>query len=478
MKKLSSSVVKSLLLATLFFSSLNVALADGSIEKIVHDKDEYSVIKPADLVYDGNEKEATVAGPGDVTVLYSEDGTTWTEEKPVDAGTYQVKIVVDETESTEAFSISDPEWTFTIEKADQNAPEITATGTSAPGVNDGKIDGLETTMEISTDGGTTWVKVDYPEISDIIEWIISGEDPDVKVADCNLPAGEYQVRYAEDENHNASPITTVIVEEGKGYIDMVDEDSFEVVADGYCPETDGEVHFEVVEGNPTEFRAVILGVDSIAISEATYGTLDETDMFVVYIPNCDAGSYTIQVQFRNDAGAESPVYTFPIQVNLTKKYITNIWDDVVSIINKVDLNEPENLTKRFKAYQWYRDGEEIPGANLPYYNEEGGLYGEYYVEVTTIDGKELRTCSQEWHLVYGDVTMIVYPNPVVTTATVELSGDDMMTEHQLLITNVAGNMTFLKTTFIGKSTQIDMSTIPVGEYVVVVDGISTKVIKK
>ncbi len=443
---------------------------------------DFTFTVPDNLTYDGTEKEAKFStdaeGVGDVIVYYSNDGgDSWTTDKPVNVGTYNIKIEVVESENYDETTLTDDSWMFAITKADQDAPEVFGIATSAPDMNDGMIKGLAAGMEVSNDNGETWINISDPTMAELIDWITNGNDTTMLDENMLFAPGEYLVRYAETENLNVSESTSVTIEEGTlPDIDMVDKDSFETDVDGFCPETDGEVKFVVNYGDPTEYRAIIKGIDTVALADAQYQALADDGKFNLYIPDCKAGLYVIEVQFRNDEGLESLVYQFDVTVNLSKKYITKIWDDVVSIINKVDLNDPTNMTKQFVEYQWYRNDEEIPGATLPYYNEEGGLQGEYYVTVVTTDGNELRTCSQEWHLIYGEITAKVYPNPVVTTATVELSADNGM-EHIVEVNNIYGTSVY-STTFFGQKTTIDLQNLVAGDYVIVVDGYAVKVVKK
>ncbi|MCQ2224619.1 MAG: YDG domain-containing protein, partial [Paludibacteraceae bacterium] len=338
-----------------------------------------------------------------------------------------------------------------ITKLNQTAPVVSNTLT--PGVEGGKINGLTDEMEISTDG---------------INWT------PVTNADATFPEDDYWVRYAETETTNASNGTKVHVK--SGLVNMVKAENFVVDVNGYCPESEGDVMFQVIEGNPSEYRAIIVGVSDKSLDAEYYKQLNEDGKFSVYIPMCDAGNYTVQVQFRNSEGCVSPVYNFEVSVNLSRRYIYNLWDDVVSIINK---NTPEldskDFEKRFKEFQWYRNDEKIEGATMPYYNEKGGLNGVYYASVVTADDRQLRTCSQEWHFVYG-LTLNVYPNPVVDMAQVTLSQDNGE-KHNIVVTNMMGVDVF-QGTFTGDNTSVNFSSFQNGWYVITVDNSQVKIIKE
>lgn len=504
--------------------------------------DDYDVIIPSadSLVYNGQPKDVEVEGDGDITVMYSGDGgKTWTPTKPVNAGEWIVKIVVAENDKFFAAEFTNPEWVINITKAERTAPQVTTKPASSATAEDGEIIGWTEEMEILMPGQTEFVQVSGTTIK--------------------LPAGTYKIRYAESGNYKASAEIEVVIgiekrersindysvnlpkwdvvydgtakpvtangdgditiwysaDGGKtwtteepvepgvylvrlsvaesdeyyaaeftnpdwkfsivtGMIDMVDGNSFGVDFNGYCPGSTGTVQFKIIAGNPSEYRAVIESANSQNIANVDYVALNNSDEFEIEIPQFDAGNYVVRVQFRNAQGDISPVYPFDIKLNLTEAYITDIWSDVVSVINKVDLNAPDNLEKRFNEYQWYRDGEMIEGATRAYYCEPGGLNGTYYVAVKTIAGDSLRTCSRTWD--NATTTLMVYPNPVIETATVRLSKDDG-SEHQLSISNNNG-VVIMKSEFIGIQTSINLMQLPQGSYAVTVDGILVKVIKK
>ena len=197
------------------------------------------------------------------------------------------------------------------------------------------------------------------------------------------------------------------------------------------------------------------------------------------MPNATEGKRTLQVQFRESDGLASEVYSLEINVNLTNEYLTDIWYDVVSIINKVDLNTPDDLTPRFQAYKWYRDGEELAGQTKPYVQQIGGLQGTYYAQVTTTDalGAEvLYTCPKTWDGDNKSLTLRVYPNPVVTIANVELSQNDG-NDHDISIVDNKG-LTLYRGTFNGATTSVNMSSYEAGYYIIIVDNLKANVVKK
>ena len=137
--------------------------------------------------YNGSEHTATVSGYDPTTMdIFGNTGT--------DAGDYTVSVTSKTgkwaDDSTDAVTA-----TWKIGKATREAPiNLTGTAPTTEGGSDGKISGVDSTME-------------YRAESEIYTACTGIEIE-------NLPAGNYFVRYAEDRNHFASSDTVVTVGEG------------------------------------------------------------------------------------------------------------------------------------------------------------------------------------------------------------------------------------------------------------------------
>ena len=138
--------------------------------------------------YNGSEHTATVSGYDPATMDIS--GNTAT-----DAGDYTVRVASKTGKwadgSTEAVTAA-----WSIGKATQEAPNgLIGVAPTTEGGSDGKITGVDATMEYRAESETIYTACTGIEIE-------------------NLPAGNYFVRYAEDYNHFASPDAEVTVGEG------------------------------------------------------------------------------------------------------------------------------------------------------------------------------------------------------------------------------------------------------------------------
>ncbi|MBQ5319020.1 MAG: bacterial Ig-like domain-containing protein [Oscillospiraceae bacterium] len=108
------------------------AVIDGLTVRGRLTADNFIFTAPANLIYDGATKEATieaagnVTGVGAITVSYYE-GSTNLNGKPTDAGTYTVRIDVSENDNyTAVTGLTSDNWTFTIDKATPViAPKVT-----------------------------------------------------------------------------------------------------------------------------------------------------------------------------------------------------------------------------------------------------------------------------------------------------------------------------------------------------------------
>ena len=138
--------------------------------------------------YNGSEHTATVSGYDPATMDIS--GNTAT-----DAGDYTVRVTSKTGKwadgSTDAVTAA-----WSIGKATQEAPNgLRSVAPTTEGGSDGKITGVDATMEYRAESETTYTACTGIEIE-------------------NLPAGNYFVRYAEDRNHFASSDAEVTVGEG------------------------------------------------------------------------------------------------------------------------------------------------------------------------------------------------------------------------------------------------------------------------
>ena len=138
--------------------------------------------------YNGSEHTANVSGYNPATMDIA--GNTAT-----DAGDYTVRVT-SKTGRWADGSTGAVTAAWSIGKATQEAPNgLIGVAPTTEGSSDGKITGVDATMEYRAESETIYTACTGIEIE-------------------NLPAGNYFVRYAEDHNHFASPDTVVTVGDG------------------------------------------------------------------------------------------------------------------------------------------------------------------------------------------------------------------------------------------------------------------------
>ena len=232
----------------------------------------FNFTPPSELTYDNTAKTATVTakdhviGMGNVSVWYLKDGSsTLTSAAPIEAGTYTVKITVNEGERylTTTGYLTDDSWTFTIDKAEQSAPVVSKEDETILNKNDGKLTGVTSGMEYRAADETDYT----PITGDTIE---------------GLKSGTYYVRYAEDDNHNASLDTEVTVDAGRKMKFTLPQNpegySVETSVAEYDWHTDATVYFELGQGysKTEDFKYMVNGVE-VELVDGTYYTLNDLE---------------------------------------------------------------------------------------------------------------------------------------------------------------------------------------------------------
>ena len=189
-----------------------------------------------------------------------------------------------------------------------------------------------------------------------------------------------------------------------------------------CDVNEVTIDFNMISGTPNADFTVtydngMVVTGTIVNNTATFATPDAPgDYHAVFsVGGCD---YDIIVR--------RPVFSSDFSDGSTP-FMMQRWDDVVIINN----NPATNGGHTFVSYQWYRNGELIPGAIYKNYQEEGGLNGFYSIEVVSkeADGSIVtyRTCEQYF---YANNSVKVYPVPAtvqqVVTIELDLTAEELV----------------------------------------------------
>ena len=211
-----------------------------------------------------------------------------------------------------------------------------------------------------------------------------------------------------------------------------------------CEGSSLDLAYDVLTGTPTQYRitfdATTLAAGIQNVSYTNLPSASASGILPINIPaGTKDGNYLGTLQFRNELGIESPVYTFLFTINVSKDYIISKFDDVVLI---------DNSSNRFVAYQWYKDGVELKGATKQFYNDLGGLVGSYTVKLTTVDGQTLYTCPKVLETSLAK-KVSVFPSPVkkYQLSTIKLTGvgDDELVGAELSVYTMQGTRVYHST---------------------------------
>ena len=151
----------------------------------------------------------------------------------------------------------------------------------------------------------------------------------------------------------------------------------------------------------------------------------------------------------NHAAAAAVIDTLVYQ---PESLINQHWSDVIFF---------DNSGGDFVGWQWYKNGDSIPGATLPYYSESPSLDGQYFVLATNKAGQQIQSCTLT---ITGDSTIPesirVFPNPAKVGTQVTVTGNYPSSALQgaiLQVIDINGRVRS-QTTTVQPSTQVTVPT--------------------
>lgn len=187
------------------------ASVEYTIGKATLTAGDFTVTLPANLVYDGEAKYATVSSDkfnkGYIHVEYEDEDANSTLDQATKAGTYKVLVTAKgDPNYNEASQLSDPAWTFTIQKA---KPVIQLTAATQTLVKNGKevdISNWATFNNNDSDAKLTYALVDAPTGITLTDNMLKAEKADATVS-------EFQIRVtaAATDNFEAPEEKTITV---------------------------------------------------------------------------------------------------------------------------------------------------------------------------------------------------------------------------------------------------------------------------
>ena len=244
---------------------------------------------------------------------------------------------------------------------------------------------------------------------------------------------------------------------------------------GFCTPV-ATVNIKLTSGNPDQYT---LDFNAAAEAEgfadvAWTATVDDTTIQFNIPATAKAGDYSVALSLREAAYpqyASAPI-TVNFSVGMNKDYVTAIFGDVLTVVNKGEV-------LNYDQYNWFCNGVEI-GQYGQYYQDPNGLSSSnyYFVQLTnSTTGAVARTCPQTFVDVLAEDSVFLYTYPNPTTDTVNVTVSNERSTHVLSVMNVMGQVIFT-TKFEGENYDIDLSGYANGSYTITVDGATVRVIKK
>ena len=397
--------------------------------------------------------------------------------------------------------------TYTITPKDVTAHDYAITfvdGTLTVNQAEVKVSGADIQEAKFEDGNTTAVVLNAGQLEGIKLNDPIGHNTTATFSDAAVGEGKTITMFYELTgdaallaNYNLTPTSEIFAKKGVIIENFVPNDNpeekaddetevkegIEVYAYGYCLGDSVGMSYHLNSGNPDQYK--------IEFEDSHFTDVDWTDLDItgpdgiIYIEvpvDVPTGDYQMTVTFRDSRfpWLESNALNVTFHVNLPQTYVTPMFDNTIALVDTCEC---------FTDIQWYHraDASEawqpIAGATGHYYRPADGskLTGEYFVKAK-MNGVDTYTCGQsDMETLYGaDKTpkaqVSAYPNPVVNTTTVTIENSENW-NHSLRVVNLTGVEMF-RTTFEGNETTVDMGGFVQGNYMISVDGIVVKVMKK
>jgi hypothetical protein len=259
------------------------------------------------------------------------------------------------------------------------------------------------------------------------------------------------------------------------------QEGIDVYAYGYCDGSGYSLKYHLNAGNPDQYKIDFADSRFTNVDWTNLETAGKDGTIDIEIPvDMPTGDYSMTVYFRDSrfTWLESQALTVTFHVNLPETFVQPLFDNTIVLIDTCQC---------FTDIQWYyredssQPWEPIPGATGHYYHADGKLTGEYFVQAK-MNGVPTYTCGQDdMETLYGGgdkmkAIVKAYPNPVISTTNVTIENSPNY-EHNLRVVNLMG-VEMLNTTFVGNETTVDMDGYVIGNYMISVDGIVVKVMKK
>ena len=440
-------------------------------------------VNPRNVVWHGSDSTAayTAAPITRISASYKDD----------DSNSINANIVfINSHNDTNIYALNAGRYTVLAIPLDTNYhllnPTTTLTITTAPAsvnlanlsFNTSKVNDGTTNVQLTDNGALTGILG-----SDNVTLNATAHYNDAQTGTGKTITAQFSLVGTAATNYTLSPTSAVLTTAGS-IVDSIALDratadnGISLQAFGYCTGSD-TIHYYLQSGTPDQYSITFspdaianqhfVNTGWIALNPATPGIL------LVDIPaTAESGDYTATLRFRDSQFPNNESYPISVtlHVNLPRTYTMPLFSDVIALVDTCQC---------FTDIQWYHNGVAIPGANLHYYQEAGGLTGEYHV-TARMNGIATATCRQDdmATLLSNDSDLqpavSTYPNPTTDQVSIRIEGSQMPI-HTIQVMSIMG-LPILNTTFEGNTASINLEGYQAGHYIVSIDGITTRIIKQ
>ena len=233
---------------------------------------------------------------------------------------------------------------------------------------------------------------DEPQLSYTVQGFSNGDDQGMMQGDLSREPGEDAGLYA---------IIIGTLNAGNNYELQIEPSEFEILKAEQAIVWNQELTF----GCNSDSQVTLLAESNSGLP-ITYMVEDSSIAEVEgnVLTKLQSGVTTISAQQLGDQNHHAaPEVHKEVQIN-QQGLIRQHWDDVLVF---------DNSSENFVSYQWYKNGNAIPGATKQYYSEEQTLNGEYYVVATMENGAQITSCLLEVSQQSVTNTLMVVPNPAL-----------------------------------------------------------------
>ena len=259
------------------------------------------------------------------------------------------------------------------------------------------------------------------------------------------------------------------------------EDAFDIYAYGYCSGESYLIRYHLNSGVPDQYKLDFADSRFTDVDWTNLSTPGAEGSFPIVVPvDLPMGDYSVTVTFRDSrfSWLESAPMPMTFHVNLPETFTMPLFDNVIALVDTCHcFTDIQWYHRANAAAEWYA----IPGATGYYYHAtDSELQGQFFVKAK-YNGVETFTCPQtDMETLYTDdeqtVSVTAYPNPTTDDVTITVDGTTERS-HTLRVMSTVG-VEMVSRTFEGSTTSVDMRSYATGTYMVIVDGVAVRVVKR